>query len=157
MIQKPSKSCPFVVWKILCLIFAWKSDSKSEIFQMTRRGNPLTCQFCFKRFRKYNGLKAHLVVHTGERNFICKTCGMSFTQKGNLKRHSLARHGQLLQDEICWFQKKFHCHYCLKTFKYPSLLKRHLAYHEGNKQFRCQLCGEEFFHKFHLNSHMKTH
>ncbi|XP_041838542.1 zinc finger protein 480-like isoform X9 [Melanotaenia boesemani] len=45
------------------------------------------CPACGKVFSQNEGLKRHLVIHSGKRPFKCFTCGKRFTQSGNLKTH----------------------------------------------------------------------
>ena len=35
-------------------------------------------------------VKTHLKIHKGEKSFYCNQCGMTFTQKQQLKRHESA-------------------------------------------------------------------
>ncbi|XP_042224513.1 longitudinals lacking protein, isoforms F/I/K/T-like isoform X10 [Homarus americanus] len=53
------------------------------------------CRFCGKtfhgRYAKYN-LKRHLMIHRGEKPFVCPFCPHRANQKGNLKYHILSVH-----------------------------------------------------------------
>lgn len=55
----------------------------------------VNCWFCSKtflgRYAKYN-LKRHLMIHRGEKPFVCPYCPHRANQKGNLKYHILSVH-----------------------------------------------------------------
>ncbi|ROT77145.1 hypothetical protein C7M84_004226 [Penaeus vannamei] len=58
-------------------------------------GGAVHCRFCGKafhgRYAKYN-LKRHLMIHRGEKPFVCPYCPHRANQKGNLKYHILSVH-----------------------------------------------------------------
>ncbi|XP_047499997.1 broad-complex core protein-like isoform X9 [Penaeus chinensis] len=58
-------------------------------------GGAVHCRFCGKafhgRYAKYN-LKRHLMIHRGEKPFMCPYCPHRANQKGNLKYHILSVH-----------------------------------------------------------------
>ena len=55
----------------------------------------VNCRFCNKafhgRYSKYN-MKRHLMIHRGEKPFLCPYCPHRANQKGNLKYHILSVH-----------------------------------------------------------------
>jgi len=53
------------------------------------RPKPFSCNLCDKKFRRNADLKIHLKLHSGELDFSCKNCGLSFQEKRSLKRHEL--------------------------------------------------------------------
>lgn len=52
------------------------------------------CYICGKGFGDSWKLKRHLLVHTGEKPFVCPHCGYAANQKAALKTHILTRHGE---------------------------------------------------------------
>ncbi|XP_034939321.1 zinc finger protein 154-like [Chelonus insularis] len=68
----------------------------SEIADHVRRFHtferPHTCAFCSKSFYSLYSLKQHVMIHTGQKPFVCDRCGSKFTQKGNLARHIARKH-----------------------------------------------------------------
>ena len=50
------------------------------------------CGYCNKDFTKPAKLKRHLVVHTGERPYLCKFCPKNYNDKSALIRHIRAKH-----------------------------------------------------------------
>ncbi|KAK7471407.1 hypothetical protein BaRGS_00035959 [Batillaria attramentaria] len=51
-----------------------------------------SCPYCFKVCLKPSDMKRHLMVHTGERPFLCQVCQKRFKQKGSLLYHQRAAH-----------------------------------------------------------------
>ncbi|KAH9383131.1 hypothetical protein HPB48_023866 [Haemaphysalis longicornis] len=49
------------------------------------------------------------------------------------------------------------CEYCTKTFDRPSLLRRHMRTHTGDRPHSCDVCHKTFALACNLRAHMKTH
>ena len=49
------------------------------------------------------------------------------------------------------------CDTCMKVFKQPFLLKRHLLSHTGEKSYMCSECNRYFRQAIHLTVHMRRH
>lgn len=134
-----------------------KSSTKGQVQSRTHIKNKdgsetellrFSCYACVKSFEFLSALKAHEIVHTGEKPHECNRCLMRFGQKQHLKRHLLT-HNQKL--------KKFKCESCGKKFLQKFYLDVHLRVHSGDKPYSCKECDKSFTQRSHLNTHVKSH
>lgn len=66
------------------------------------------CPHCQKVFKKKFNMDSHLATHNNERNFVCDTCGASFSRLNDCLRHERTHAsrefvcGELLPDGSSW-------------------------------------------------------
>jgi len=85
----------------------------------TERQSVFQCKECGKILRSHQTLRAHMVLHTTERNFLCTECGMSFKRKRSLDDHIL------IHREMGELPQVYPCLICGYAFKRRYNLKDH--------------------------------
>ena len=110
------------------------------------------CDQCSKVFSEKTRLMIHLRIHSGEKPFVCESCGFSCSQRDNLRLHKEFKHPSLGQQE-----KKFTCDLCSASFLTKSNLTRHSISHTDLKQYVCETCGKTFKDRGALKQHTFSH
>ncbi|KAH9509684.1 hypothetical protein Btru_044241 [Bulinus truncatus] len=105
------------------------------------------CELCSKIFSNSFFLRQHTLFHTGDKQFVCGTCGHKCFYKSQLKEHERTHTGE----------KPHKCHICETGFARKDALKRHLRSHMDEKPYKCDICEKEFKHKPYLQIHKKIH
>lgn len=108
----------------------------------------LKCEHCDKMFQKQSELRRHTYIHTGEKPYLCKKCGMRFNQTSHLVRHFKRTHLR---------EKPFKCKYCDKGFAAKQELGSHESIHTGERPYVCLLCDKGFARRESMYKHMKVH
>ena len=61
-----------------------------------------------------------MMIHTGEKPYLCDVCSMQFTRHQHLQKHMIRQHAG---------EKPYQCSKCNKKFADDALLKRHMKRH----------------------------
>ncbi|VDI65132.1 Hypothetical predicted protein [Mytilus galloprovincialis] len=107
------------------------------------------CKVCKKSFSTKYVLNYHVKSeHLGmKKQFLCPTCGKSFTQKNSYVQHANVHMGL----------KPYQCEHCGKSFAYEKSLKEHRFMHDEVLHFKCDVCDKLFRQKSALQIHKKIH
>ncbi|XP_073702923.1 zinc finger protein 236-like [Garra rufa] len=126
------------------------------------------CPVCNKKFSRVASLKAHVMIHEKEENFLCSECGDEFILQSQLSLH-LEEHRQELNGT-----KSHTCKNCSKEFSTQNQLKEHLRSHAkirpvipSSRNYKnidrrgfkniCHHCGKTFKKPSQLVRHIRIH
>ena len=154
---------------------AFTTQSQLNKHKQSKHSNILvSCCHCEKTFSSSQSLKAHErnVHNKSQSKLVCSSCGHlpgGCQCAGSRVAHQTVA-CPLCEKEVISKNLPSHLHYhrqstlrpyicqeCSQTFTHASSLKRHALLHTGNKQFRCEKCGKEFFQKVAYETHCKSH
>ncbi|CAG9783270.1 unnamed protein product [Diatraea saccharalis] len=158
--KKQSKAC------LTASKISIEGIGKSRMFHCKK------CQYSSKRIKD---LTTHLVVHTGERPFVCKICSLGCSQQSSLQDHMERKHqiynvittcqycGKLLKGRSKIYKHMLthkldyvQCDLCKKVLKTKKTLIEHLRRHSGIKSYTCDQCAKTFCALSELCNHRRV-
>ena len=117
---------------------------------------------CEKSFPSKVSFQNHVkYVHSNKPKYSCKDCDAKFTQKKNLKAHTLREHNINQYKEVYHDReepKKFQCELCDSLYKNKNDLNyHHRVKHENmdDQSFKCELCAKTYMNKKSLSCHVR--
>ncbi|TRY71268.1 hypothetical protein DNTS_006995 [Danionella cerebrum] len=139
-----------------------------DLHKSTHTTSEPKCPVCQKKFSRVASLKAHVLIHEKEENFLCSECGDEFILQSQLSLH-LEEHRQELNGN-----KLYTCKTCSKEFPNQIQLKEHLKSHNkirpiisnarnykniDRRGFKniCHHCGKTFKKPSQLVRHIRIH
>ncbi|CAG7718577.1 unnamed protein product [Allacma fusca] len=133
-----------------------EEDEEEQEEQETVTEDNFECEECGKVLASAAGLRNHLMIHSGEKPWICNICGLSFRLNSTLYGHKKSSHVPngpfkcdicpcsfaaqfgLRRHKICFHDaaestvepivtvKSSKCQYCKKVFKSMNILQQHI-------------------------------
>lgn len=124
-------------------------DMKTHLKFYHGNERPFKCTFCPASFKQKVHLDTHKRQHTGEKPFVCESCGRAYHCASVLKSHMNRYHLHL---------KPHKCDQCPNTYRQLYELRDHINLHHLNKKlYPCSLCDRRFGTRKHLHQHMLSH
>ena len=108
------------------------------------------CDVCNLEFRTPARLEEHQKVHSDQKPFPCRYCGVPFSTKGGVRQHEKDSHRNY---------QAFECTECGKRFNKKYTLMVHRRSHTGDLPFKCSVpgCLKAYPQKVQLKNHMTNY
>ena len=112
------------------------------------------CNSCVKAFLSNIDLRRHIRrVHNPALPFTCQICKEKLPTLELHRKHKKEVHDIKLPPTK--EKQLLECESCLKKFKYPSDLKRHLLTHTTESVYKCEKCLSWFKHAWTYDQHVR--
>ncbi|XP_054710121.1 gastrula zinc finger protein XlCGF8.2DB-like [Uloborus diversus] len=143
------------------------SVSNVNIPDVNKTVRSYSCKKCPYQTHEKTNISRHVRTHTGERPFVCPTCGKLFSRNDNLKIHMVkhsclhlltlgAEHSES-ELHIRKANGRHYCVICSYSSAYKTDIRRHVRKHTGERPYTCSACGKAFARKQTLRLHMVIH
>ena len=143
-----NNACSRIFMCIYCeKTFTSKYRLREHVGYVHTGENSNVCNTCGKSFSNTYELKRHGHVHTGDYVIKCDICNIIFSRRASLNRHIAARHSANSANNI-------ECKICNKRFTRPWTLQNHMKLHTGSGQYLCNVCGDSYVWKRQLQAHI---
>lgn len=107
---------------------------------------PRKCLVCPELFTDMNEYQKHRQTHTQ-----CPVCLKQYETVKSCFAHYNTAHREVPDDQLI-------CHICGQKFKRKKNVLTHIkAFHNKERNFKCDICNKGFYEKTHLNNHKTTH
>uniref|UniRef100_A0A673B2J7 C2H2-type domain-containing protein n=1 Tax=Sphaeramia orbicularis TaxID=375764 RepID=A0A673B2J7_9TELE len=145
-------------------------DEEGSNVIYTKKGSKtvLKCGYCGRTFKFLSQFVIHQRIHTGERPFKCHECGKGFSKNSNLNLHLKTHRKSNIYQKCPYCEIKFSCS------EYSAHMKMHEQdedaeekatekesrgeeYEDGEKPYKCDICGKAFGQAYFLRVHELTH
>ncbi|XP_066539989.1 zinc finger protein ZFAT-like isoform X2 [Hoplias malabaricus] len=189
VIGKRASKCPY------CECFFTRNGTDMQQHIWAHEGvKPFKCQLCDYAARSKSNLKAHMNRHNTDKTHLCDLCGKKFKSKGTLKSHKLmhSADGKQFKCKECDFTatqkphllrhmeqhasfKPFRCALCHYSCNISGSLKRHYNKKHPGEQYcntgpetvssetvieqggvKCPVCNYVYGTKWEMNRHLKS-
>lgn len=125
------------------------------------KGKKHNCPHCLKSFGMPSRLKRHIKTHKIIPNDSEDDEGTTSLGSNSINEESVDLDSERSicekRQNVLHKQKDAQCPNCLKSFKCPSKLLRHIKTHVGLKSYTCPLCSKAFLGEYNLNAHIRIH
>lgn len=107
---------------------------------------PRKCLICPELFTDINEYQKHRQTHTQ-----CTVCLKQYETVKSCFAHYNTAHREISEDQLT-------CNICGQKFKRKKNVLTHIkAFHNKERNFKCDICDKGFYEKHHLNNHKATH
>ena len=154
------------------------SEQKRTLHERYVHNASLICDQCGKALHNPYAMKQHMLQHAGalKRKWPCDMCPVELNSRSGLKRHKQLIHqdgstvyvcsecGKVATTEISLLThkknvhlsgRKHKCTICEKAFKFPRVLREHMATHTGVDLYQCPHCERTFKTNANMHHHRK--